>query len=391
MAYILYIPDEDTYTQKEFDTLRDIAQWSIVAALNEPVELSHILYINKGGDTYTRKQFETLADLARWSVLDALNGGESEPKKEEEAVAPVEVAVTVQKPTVAVDYAMLAKKFLTEVFSTAFRFETCRNAKEAVSFEDARFFLQILANHASVIASTFAPSDDTGIQWTSLPAEFIIELQKTVATFSPLDYEGCGRDMVALYAAHPTAKEVFNLINIFRSWSFHTSWSDYTIGYKGSTFTEHELNRLMVTLIGEWLCNVPISDELHDMMIKLITIQCLQKGAPDITMGSNDFLSYYHGKLSKIFPSSFYLWVVRGSQHRHCKKALEELGISQVRRAGGQKFIGIQENTQTPGSMQFVCNLHPAMQHPWHTVGSIELPPVDMDIGIETDCMFAPI
>lgn len=350
MAYTLYIGDDSTYTQKEFATLKEIAQWSVGSALDAPVESTHVLYINTESDIYKRKQFESLAELARWAVLEALEGDvstDSSVKVEKEKEKVTEI--------VPPHYGKLAGSFLDEAFNTAFRYCAGPASGDAqISDEDVNLFLRILARHPQVAASTFLTSD-SGINWASLPAEFIVELQPKAAAY----VHKRGSNYSCLVAAHPTTIETFKIIHAFRSWHIeHKSWGDYTLSYKGQSFTPTGLNNLMNILIGEWLCNAPISDELHELMIKLITFRFLMKTIPDATMGSQDFLSYYHNKLNSIFPSSFYLWVIRGSHYRHCKKALEDIGISQVRRAGGQKFIGIQEvGANVP--MHFITDLHP--------------------------------
>ena len=392
MAYILYIPVEDTYTQKEFESLKDIAQWSIVAALNEPVELSHILYINVGEEIFKRKQFAALADLARWAVVEALNPTEEVASVPEPVPTPnpiVDLVVAREEKAEPHNYTALSKTFLDEAFSTAFRFEANPggNAHSSISDEDVLFFLQILARYSRATTSIFL-SSESGIHWDSLPAEFIVELQKKAAAHPILEQKKDRRGAV-IFPAHPTAVAVFKVINAFRSWSFvDKSWSDYTPTYKGVPFTTPYLNTLLTRIIGEWLSNAPISDELHDLMIKLITMRFLIKTTPEATMGSQDFLTFYHEKLSTVFPSSFHLWVVRGSHYRHCKKALEELGIAQVRRAGGQKFVGIREVAPNI-PMQYVADLQPV---DWHDLpsGSYECPYATNEYMMN-GCMFAPI
>ena len=351
MAYTLYIGDDGTYTQKEFATLKEIAQWSVGSALDAPVESTHVLYISDGADIYKRKQFPSLADLARWAVCEALEGDDSTDssvKVEKEKEKEKEKVTEIVQP----NYGKLADSFLDEAFNTAFC-AVPASGDAPISDEDVNLFLRILARHPQVAASTFLTSD-SGINWASLPAEFIVELQPKAAAY----VHKRGPDS-CLVAAHPTTIETFKIIHAFRSWHIdHKSWGDYTLSYKGQSFTPAGLNNLMNILIGEWLCNAPVSDELHELMIKLITFRFLMKTIPDATMGSQDFLSYYHNKLNSIFQSSFYLWVIRGSHYRHCKKALEDIGISQVRRAGGQKFIGIQEvGANVP--MQYITDLHP--------------------------------
>jgi hypothetical protein len=166
------------------------------------------------------------------------------------------------------------------------------------------------------------------------------------------------KDFCGFVASHPVAKNFFTMIRFFRiakCGRLCTEEDRDAITYNDhhifkvtearGDFARPPTDEVALSLISEWWSGNKTTDAIRELLVKLVTVNFYKtsiKADKSKSVGSSEFLEQFFTYAMKLeLPAEFIAWAIKGTTHRHCKKALQEIGVPQVRRAEGQRFVGL--------------------------------------------------
>lgn len=384
MTYTVYIPDVErgptAYTQRAFTSIKELARWAMDEALAEPprvdvVDVEPMIKAAQAMVPTVASLFheklkentgveELLAELTKVGLSMGQKPVESPPPEATVGEPPVEESPvwdldtdawfaaddsldqTFKGPVGERNWRSVATKFCDKIVETGFENFDVRktqtdengvkrmvhNPNHIVMRSDLAIALQLAVDHAALVGADLFP--EVPVRWELLPPEFKEECRKYIQRRNPIE--------IALWPSNPLTKGIYQIIRFFADGKRHQSWSDANLS--SGTFRLGG-GPTAIQLISDWWSGVRASDAVREFMIKAVTVRTYaSEGGSDI--GGAEFLSAYTGHVAKMeLPAVFIEWATRGTTHRHCKKALGELGVGQVRTAAGQRYKGLRPIT----------------------------------------------
>jgi hypothetical protein len=161
--------------------------------------------------------------------------------------------------------------------------------------------------------------------------------------------------------------------------SLSIKFGDLTWPNKGSA------EEIVMKIVEEYGILTKPTAAIREFFVKLYTVQRYARGGQTL-VGSTDFLDTYveDTKVAQVsvdtydhcftsLPLPFRKWLGGATTHKDCKAALESLGIQQVRRAEGQKYLDMNRVPFDP-IFSDMCPLDKLSQHSgkWKLSGEIE-------------------
>jgi hypothetical protein len=360
MPYTLYIPAADgMFQQRIFETLKELTMWSVAEALSV------------GGDTPTSPTPPTLQASPQTSTVTEHDTPKELPALKKWSVDPTSWFVVEDKdnpfknPTLAQDWMMLGQEVLKQIKSAGFRV----NNQGGCSTKEYQAFLRVAVDSLDSIGDELLP--ESSVKWGLLPPEFKIVAEglilDEVARLSPnlsdkFDCKGlinhelwanCVSFGSPLSPSTPFTQNYFKIYRFFNEKKQHTSWNRISIDTENLHYDK--IDHLVNKLVGDWWAGSKASDEVRELMLKLIITQNFEQSIQNTLIGASEFRTSYFSVVQKIsdLPPAFLDWATQGTTFAHCKKALSDLGIPQIRRADGQKFANLKPINVAKASFTF--------------------------------------
>jgi hypothetical protein len=205
--------------------------------------------------------------------------------------------------------------------------------------EDVRLFLNTAIKYLPTLCEDLAPVL-ADVRWSVLPARFQKQLEIEVA--DKMMRNGASPKYKA---KHPVAKAFCEMISFFRDGKRHISWKTMPVTFRELEMFKTSPLAFTEVLMTEWWNGERTTDEIREFMIKLTALRFFVNSPnKSTTVGSAEFLDQFFKHVTNLaLPKDFISWAIKGTTHRHCKKALQELEIQQARRAEGQRYVGLEE------------------------------------------------
>lgn len=308
---------------------------------------------------YTMQTFHTIQDLARWAMTEVLA-----------APAP---APTPAPPTVTEETAVDSPPLTYEETERLMLIAGCVKKKLAErgleeSDEVYPLFVRLFRKHIPYVLDQLEMEMD--MEMETLPEEFWTYHMNPNVNTQSMYVGGYRRKHLTLTSSisvpantyiqqlisaaspqprlHPFISAFMQIHHYFETGAYHVSW-DVSNSPTLNGILWNNADKITEHLIGAWWSGQHASAEVLEFMIKVWTISHCEFWEASANIGSDKFYTTFQTWINtnasddalSSLPTAFLVWASSGVQHRHCKKALEELGILQIRRAKGQQFIGI--------------------------------------------------
>lgn len=353
MGYILYTPTEtaDTFSQKTFGSLAELAKWAVAQALEAPIptvasatvipEVAPApvipIYPEVSSVTLTPDVSAPTADVSAAAVDMA--GWFSE-----ESESPWKKVLTEKN---WVGAACLFRNLIEKCYSCNFdtpeptfmsmlHGPTSTHAIKSTPFEVIDILYSLCKKEPVHVIERLGGCAE--VQWDKLPAEF---------------WKACDAEYsraIAPFAASPKAltnpflKDIDAIYTFFHDMTINDKWNKAALEVDDILWENTQ--KLTEYLVGEWVAGRPASDEIMQFFIKLVVAgRYAPTEESERTVGASEFMDEYQRMVSGLtghLSGEFVGWATKRVQHRHCKAALAELGIRQVRRSEGQRYIGLK-------------------------------------------------
>lgn len=374
MAYIVFIPTtsqgETTYIQRTFTDMKGIAKWAMNAVLDPeatetatkteqkpvaniegvpvPVPVSasnqvpcHPSYpfvsdktIKEYGKEYAFL-FETNAKPPTEEIPEPVWSVDTEAWFMDISDSPF-VSSIIHK-----NWKALSKKFIDTVKTNGFKpYGDISNW--VVTTEDYRQILNVVLKTAELIQDEMPGLKDSGVHWEQLPPVFFKTCKDLIETQEARETMWLkNNDSSFLTTNCELIQNIFTMIRFFSLCS-KSQWLSNLIGTKTYTYVPSDPD-IVVKLINEWKSGKKASDDIREFILKMIVIQSFTKSDAK-SVGSNDFRETYMEIVKKFkwLPEPFLEWATKATSFANCKKALEEIGILQIRKTEGQRFMNIE-------------------------------------------------
>jgi hypothetical protein len=310
---------------------------------------TYIVFRRSDSGGYTPYTFDTPQLLGKW-VLDQTSVNLSEVKKVGTAAeAQEEEGVEGQAPEI--DF----KKFVPPLFNSPFLLEPIKYIQMNsinLSNTEIQVILDLLIEHSAVmiphifnptaimpILSSKATHANKGFQKACLESRHILQCRLENAWFSAEDRAALPIVCNKLYKL---------LLNGEHLPAWNENWKAVT--FEGvAAWEEATVPQIVKGLLLDWCRGDTPSEAVRNFVLKMYIVRNYQVATspPGQAVGSTEFLSTFlsdmcvTGSPSLPLPSAFASWVVKGTTYAHCKAAFADLGIKQVRKAGGQFFANL--------------------------------------------------
>jgi hypothetical protein len=341
MGYILYTPtaDADTFTQKSFETLKELAKWAMSEALEEKttsVTITPAIRNDLSLDP-SRQGFESGRHMVKLTPIQEkltppVWNVDASTWFAEDSTSPY------KQPITGKNWIDAAHHFLGFYQNKCWKRATTRNS---MPYAIINLFYSLCKKYPARMMDEL--EGDAEVQWSELPPEFWAACDEQIrANFA---------NTLQLYTAtHPLLIQIDRIYRFFLLTSHCSYWSPKNINIAGIPWKNP--CRLTEHLVQEWYTGNKASDEIQEFMIKMIIGRNYDvEPSKEKTVGAAEFMEDFKRLVSQLdLPEEFLAWATKGVQHRHCKKALEEMGIQQVRRAEGQRYVGIRMTPAGVGS-----------------------------------------
>ena len=326
MAYIVYIPDVErgplAYTQRQFATIKELARWAMDAALEEAPAAPAVAPVAAPTPAVIVKETGWNVDTSSWL----------------EPTDPLFEALG------ASDWPAVAEYFCTTIRKTGF--------KEAVTSwyvseeELALFSKLIVESPVSHVVGSLLP--DTTCRWDLLPTEFAGACRAwEIQTANT-------RWFSHLVPCMPATEDFHAVYTFIKEGKRYTAWKDTTIELEGvGEWNQQNTGAIVEALVRAWWHGEKVSPEVRAFLMKACIVRLFdqQQGT---TFGAEEFLTTFTRMSRKdvSLPPALIDWAMQGLSHKHCKAVLGELGITQVRRSDGQKYVGLTTPRGPTGSSE---------------------------------------
>ena len=330
MPYTVYIPDVDrgplAYTQRQFATIKELARWAMDAALEEapaaPVVAEAAPDASAPAPAATVKETEWNIDISAWM----------------EPTDPLFAAVGARS------WSAVAEYFCMTIRKNGF--------KDAVSSwyvseeELALFFKLLIDSPVSQIVDSLLP--DTTCRWDLLPAEFSGACRAwEVETANT-------RCFSRLVPSMPVTENFHAIYTFIKNGLRYSTWKDTTIELEGvGEWNQKNTRAIVEAVVRAWWSGEKVTPEIRAFLTKACVVQLFDQ-CQGSTYGAEGFLTTFTRTSRTVIslPPALMDWAMQGLNHKHCKAILGELGITQVRRAEGQKYVGLAMPRSLTGSYE---------------------------------------
>ena len=415
MAYIVFIPTtsqgETTYIQRTFTDMKGIAKWAMNAVLDPetttetatnqkpvanvegatvPAPVSMSVSASKPVPCHPSYPFVSDKTIKEYGKEYAfLFETDAKPPTEEipEPVWSVDTEAWFmdisESPFVSSiihkDWKALSKKFIDTVKRNGFK-PYGDIADWVVTTEDYRQILTVVLKTAELIQDELPGLKDSGVHWEQLPPVFfktcedLIKTQEARETLFTLCFTNNTSSFLTTNCE--LIQHIFTMIRFFSLCS-KSQWLSNLIGTKTYTYVPSDPD-IVVKLINEWKSGKKASDDIREFILKMIVIQSFTKSDAK-SVGSNDFRETYMEIVKKFkwLPEPFLEWATKSTSFANCKKALEEIGILQIRKTEGQRFMNIEIVTNVSNDWEYPNALD------WRSHKTNILAPINSDDGTE--------
>lgn len=359
MTYIIYIPDvtrgEAAYTQRSFGSLKDLARWAMDAALDGPIpeivkhemmtpataaDVAAAIWEKATKSVEVQPMHEIITSLTKEKTAiapDVPTNTAAEPEWNEDTSAWFTDDSLMAKAVEARNWSSFARYVVQELLDNAFTFSM--DPSNLLRAEDIHLFLKSAIKYLPTLCEDLAPVL-ADVRWNVLPASFQKELEKAVtAKIVEMGLSPTRK------VKHPVTKAFCDMISFFRDGKRHISWKAMSVTFSNLEIFKTSPLDLVEVLMTEWWGGERTTDEIREFMIKLTALRFFVNSSnKSATIGSSEFLDQFFKHVMNLeMPKDFIAWAIKGTTHRHCKKALQEMEIQQARRAEGQRYIGLEE------------------------------------------------
>jgi hypothetical protein len=377
MAYITYTSDMsaagNTYTRAVYESRIDLLKWAGVLSLNDAIQGTKrpvALHYRENGF----KEYESVADLFKEQVdMQYTEHVKKEDVEEEDDALILEEEEEVKKKKVAVaDWKEDAEAYMKSVFEKL-RGKQTPYVSTIYPEEFMKFVKKVIIANPTYIRDTFFYTIPT--DWHTLPPEFA-EACRNVDTPPGYVYTPETATLSTLYSIYTFFKEGVHDCSwgssiIPMSQQPHSAGDvpaeapgpkdsmgrspPSVLSFRGIQWGNTDL--LAGEVISAWCKGEKIADDMREFLIKAIVVRFFEK-RDNASYGSTEFFNLFLEQPGKAkLPQVFVQWFLAGLQHRHCKEALLALGLQQVRRAEGQRFIGLKLASNIGSSLVCMDNM----------------------------------
>lgn len=265
------------------------------------------------------------------------------------------------------------KKYFTDAFFNDY-FTTKADAKQFVFGSDMIFFLNLYFKQPTLYSGNLTAT--SGVYWERLPELFREEARTLI-----------GMNTGALNEAETLPSQLFAIYKFLQAGRYMSGWGEsLSIKFGDITWPNKGLaEEIVMKIVEEYGTLTKPTAAIREFFVKLYTVQRYTRGGQTL-VGSTDFLDTYveDTKAEQVsvdtydhcftsLPLLFRKWLGGATTHKDCKAALESLGIQQVRRAEGQKYLDMNRVPFDP-IFSDMCPLDKLSQHSgkWKLAGEIE-------------------
>ena len=224
------------------------------------------------------------------------------------------------------------------------------DAKQFIFGADMTFLLNLYFKHPHLYSGSLSAT--SGVYWERLPEEFKNEARGFIATHT-------GR---TLNATEMIPRELFAVYKFLQAGRYLTAWGESLIITMGETVwpSKEAAEEIVLKIADEYGTLTKPSAALREFFVKVYAVQRYSRKA-QTTIGSTEFLDIYvedanaeglsveeYDHCFRTLPLSFRRWLAAGTTHKDCKAALESLGVQQVRRSEGQRYLNMERVEYEP-------------------------------------------
>jgi hypothetical protein len=268
------------------------------------------------------------------------------------------------------------KKYFVDVFVNDYMNQE-GDAKQFIFGTDMTFLLTLYFKHPHLFSGNLAAT--SGVYWERLPEEFKNEARGFIATQTG-----------ALNATEIIPRELFAVYKFLQAGRYLTGWGESLIITLGETVwpSKEAAEEIVLKIADEYGTLTKPSAALREFFVKIYAVQRYTRKA-QTTIGSTEFLDVYvedanaeglsveeYDHCFRTLPLSFRTWLATGTTHKDCKAALESLGVQQVRRSEGQRYLNIERVEYEPVELQPVISttreFGKTMNGSWKLAGELD-------------------
>jgi hypothetical protein len=367
MAYILYIPNPEcgptAYTQRSFETLKDLARWSMEHALDSaaapvPALVSH--------DASTTQQQSTPLEQLDAAIL--VSDVAEDKKLICYYINPLCLGCKVNAKTSTLDNLIIARDWGSVAMHYSDNMPFSKglyggtNVRNLILTEDEVIFIAKLVYRHSVLVS---PDYLWRYNTNRFPPCVEEKLLSRVKIGTP----------VVLQDTNPKLVDALTIYRVFRDYDYHHSWTwVHATAVKKPAIYQILSNITSDTLVSfclSWVRDEESNELTRKTILAYYTLQeyAYRSGATSCSVGSDQYLTSYlrnssledisHGSLIlySSLPIDFRKWAAQGLTHSTCTSILENMGVSKVRRSEGQRYMSISEVAESDYNLTNYCSL----------------------------------
>lgn len=264
------------------------------------------------------------------------------------------------------------EKYFTNVFFNDY-FTEETNPIGYMSGPDMVFLLNLYFKNPSLYSGDL--STKSGVYWDRLPEQFREEACTLLSMKAGElnEVETLPHQLLAIY-------------KFLQAGRYLSGWGDSLnitfddLAWPDKMFAE----KIVMKIADEYGTLQRPSSKIRTFFVKLYTIQRYTHGGTT-TIGSTEFLDTYvaDANLEEVsvsiydycfttLPLHFRRWLAAATTHKDCKAALEDLGIKQVRRSEGQRYLDIQRVPIEPVFVEGPTSKTVPLAGKWKITGELE-------------------
>lgn len=372
MAYILYIPNPEcgptAYTQRSFETLKDLARWSMDQALESsvvpvPAQVLHDADIVPHQSTPLEELDVPDEEVAATPI--------QEKKPISYYINPLCTDYDTNSTTrelddliVNQDWAAVAEHYRKAIPITQYIYGTGNNRNNILVKHEVEFMTKLIYRQTTLVSPNILWKYDINKFDPSVETHLLSFMNESLTS--------------VLHSSNAFLNDSLRIYKILHYFSYHSSW--YWMDTKTTNLPAfmNTLEKMssddIMNICLSWIRNEKPSDYIRELILSLYTLQYYSYNSTTTSggVGSNKYLTSYLsesssesptestssitiGKSYTSLPVEFRVWAADGVTYSTCTTALEKIGITKVRRSEGQRYIYISDISGYPSYTDYHC------------------------------------
>jgi hypothetical protein len=312
--------------------------------------MSYTVYthdVERGPSACTQHTFMSLDALIEWATSLKVDASDKPARIliDTSALSGVPNVVQMQEAIVANDWTLVAKEYLRMVCNIMFErratlcdpltdryavsltiSKECAPFKDMLTEADVETIISLVRKlPISLVCKTILP------ELESFGAALEAHISEIVAEVSYVGKDNFGINPY-IFAKHQLVKELLQICNFSQMKTAHSSWP-----------REFDITESYVTICKEYM-TASISEETREKIMTVLFMTYYSSAGKSAFLGSSELFEDFSKMEFNVIPKKLVDMVKGGMTYRHVKHALSEIMVGQVRRADGQRYVGIKQN-----------------------------------------------